>query len=111
MATVPAESAGSLLPQSAGSSAAIRDALPAGLAEQLREAQRERWRAEVRRQAALDQLRFFETKSGMLEEQVEAMREQVAELNERIESMINSRAWQTIVGFWRLKRALRLRRR
>ena len=49
--------------------APLAEAMSAGMQEELREAQRERWRAEVRLQAALDQLRFFEGKAKGMEEQ------------------------------------------
>jgi predicted nucleic acid-binding Zn-ribbon protein len=90
--------------------AALGDALSAGMREELREAQRERWRAEVRLQAALEQMRHFETKTRDAEEEIGDLRTLIAEQVRENEAITSSKAWQTVVRFRRFKSRLSLRR-
>jgi predicted RNase H-like nuclease (RuvC/YqgF family) len=75
----------------------IGEALSTGMREELREAQRERWRAEVRLQAALEQMRHFEKKTRDAEEEVGDLRALVSELAAEIEAITGSKAWKTAV--------------
>ena len=85
------------MPERVDTSGPIGEALSTGMREELREAQRERWRAEVRLQAALEQMRHFEKKTRDAEEEVGDLRALVAELAAEIEAITGSRAWQTAV--------------
>jgi hypothetical protein len=90
--------------------AAVGDALSAGMREELREAQRERWRAEIRLQAALEQMRFFEATARDAEEEVGDLRQLVAELAAEIEAITGSKAWKTVLRARDLKGRLPLGR-
>jgi len=92
--------------------------------EELREAQRERWRAEARCQGALDHLRFFEEKSRLLEADVlslsqELMRErsrleahadgleqELSRVSRELNEVRESKSWRTIVRIRRVKATL-----
>jgi hypothetical protein len=91
--------------------APLAEAISAGMREELREAQRERWRAEVRLQAALDQLRFFEGKATGMEEQNGELRSHIVWLERELEAITTSRAWETVVKLRRLQQKLRPGRR
>lgn len=75
----------------------VADALSVGMREELREAQRERWRAEVRLQAALEQMRFFEATARNAEEEIGHLRTLVAELVAELEAVTESKAWKSVV--------------
>jgi IS1 family transposase len=91
--------------------APLAEAIAAGMQEEVREAQRERWRAEVRLQAALDQLRFFEGKAKGMEEQNGELRSHIVWLERELEAITTSRAWETVVKLRRLRQNLRPGRR
>jgi hypothetical protein len=87
--------------------APLAEAISAGMREELREAQRERWRAEVRLQAALDQLRFFEGKAKGMDEQNGELRAHIVWLERELQAITTSRAWETVVKLRRLQQKLR----
>jgi IS1 family transposase len=91
--------------------APLAEAIAAGMQEEVRDAQRERWRAEVRLQAALDQLRFFEGKAKGMEEQNGELRSHIVWLERELEAITTSRAWETVVKLRRLQQKLRPGRR
>lgn len=87
--------------------APLAEAIAAGMQEELREAQRERWRAEVRLQAALDQLGFFEGKAKGMEEQNGELRSHIVWLERELEAITSSRAWESIVKLRGLQQRVR----
>jgi chromosome segregation ATPase len=101
------------LPEEADSGTDLRDVLASGLIEELRTAQRDRWRAEIRVQSALDHLRFFESKVQHLEADLtdlrghaERLEDQLARTSEGLQGVVESRAWKTVVRIRSLKSAL-----
>jgi hypothetical protein len=84
----------------------LKDALAAGMQEEVRDAQRERWRSEVRLQAALDQVRYFEGKAQGMEEQNGELRSHVAWLESELNAITTSRAWKTVLRIRGLQRAI-----